>query len=96
MEPMKIPRMRATKNVFMREGRYSGKRRIFDSLLEIVNERSLCIPFENADIGMDIIATPKKNVAMKPFRIPLLLIVFAAFSSSLFGGAVVPGFYSSI
>jgi gluconolactonase len=80
----------------MREGRYSGKRRIFDSLLEIVNERSLCVPFENADIGMDIIATPKKNVAMKPFRIPLLLIVFAALSSSLFGGAVVPGSYPTI
>ena len=80
----------------MGEGRYSGKRRIFDSLLEIVNERSLCVLFENADIGMDIITTPKKNVAMKLFRIPLLLIVFAALSSSLFGGAVVPGSYPTI
>lgn len=80
----------------MREGGCSGKLRIFDSLQKIVNERSLCVPFGNGDIGMDIMEVSKKNVAMKPFKIPRLLVVFAALSSSLFGGTVVPSSYPTI
>ena len=93
---MKIPRMSATKNVFMRNGVGSRKLLIFVSLLEIVNERSLCVPPGCGDIEMDITEAAKKNAFMKTLRPPLLLLAFAALSLNLFGGAVVPSSYPTI